>query len=132
MIYVDQLVDWDGKGESCHLITDGSPTELHNFVFNKLKISPRNAQVSRTGWLHYDLNSKMRKLAVKNGAQEVSKRNLIEILKTTWKDMGGEYAAVTEMKKGKGVFRICQLQLNNRINSNPAAKKFAMKLLRSL
>lgn len=43
--------------------------------------------------------------------------------------MGGEYAAVTELEKGKGVYRICQLQLNDRINSNPAAKRFAMRVL---
>ncbi|MGQ7868142.1 glycoside hydrolase family 2 protein [Sunxiuqinia sp. sy24] len=48
--------------------------------------------------------------------------------KTTWVDMGGEYAAVSEMKKGKGVYRICQLQLNNRTVANPTARKFALQL----
>ena len=51
--------------------------------------------------------------------------------KTTWVDMGGEYAAVAELKKGKGAFIICQLQLNNRINSNPTAKRFAHRLIKN-
>ena len=49
--------------------------------------------------------------------------------KTSWVDMAGEYAAVAEMKKGKGAYRICQVQLNDRINHNPAAKIFAQRLL---
>ena len=49
--------------------------------------------------------------------------------KTSWVDVAGEYAAVAEMKKGKGAYRICQVQLNNRIKANPVAKNFAIKLL---
>ena len=49
--------------------------------------------------------------------------------KTSWVDMADEYAAVAEMKKGKGAYRICQVQLNDRINHNPAAKIFAQRLL---
>ena len=49
--------------------------------------------------------------------------------KTTWKDIAGEYAAASEIKKGKGVYRICQLQLNNRTKSNPTAKRFAVRLI---
>ena len=56
-------------------------------------------------------------------------KTILKTGKTTWVEMGGEYAAVSEMKQGKGAFRICQLQLNNRIHSNPVAKKFALKLL---
>ena len=55
-------------------------------------------------------------------------RNLMIFILTVV-DMGGEYAAVIELEKGKGVYRICQLQLNDRINSNPAAKRFAMRVL---
>ncbi|MBI9064171.1 MAG: hypothetical protein JEZ14_19450 [Marinilabiliaceae bacterium] len=56
-------------------------------------------------------------------------KTILKTGKTTWVEMGGEYAAVSEMRSGKGVFRICQLQLNGRIHSNPSAKKFAVKLL---
>ena len=49
--------------------------------------------------------------------------------KTTWVGIAGEYAAVAEMKKGKGAYRICQLQLNGRVNSNPTANVFTRRLL---
>ncbi len=49
--------------------------------------------------------------------------------KTTWVDIVGEYAAASELKKGKGKYIICQLKLNNRIKSNPTAKQFALRLL---
>ncbi|MBA7549008.1 hypothetical protein ES705_41476 [subsurface metagenome] len=49
--------------------------------------------------------------------------------KTTWKYLAGTYSAVAEKKAGKGSYVICQLQLNNRINSNPVAKRFTVKML---
>ena len=49
--------------------------------------------------------------------------------KTTWVNMAGEYSAVAEMKKDKGIYRICQLQLNNRVKSNPAARAFSYKII---
>ncbi len=50
--------------------------------------------------------------------------------KTTWVDIiGGSYAAAMELKSGKGSYRICQLQLNNRVKPNPTAAMFAIKLL---
>lgn len=49
--------------------------------------------------------------------------------KTTWVNMAGEYSAVVEMKKGKGKYRICQLQLNKRVKSNPVAKGFSFKII---
>jgi len=48
--------------------------------------------------------------------------------KSTWVDVKGEYAAVSEFKKGKGTYIICQLKLNNMVKSNPTAKKFALRL----
>jgi hypothetical protein len=49
--------------------------------------------------------------------------------KTTWTDNGGVYYAAAEMKKGKGAYRICQLQLTERTKPNPTARRFACKLL---
>ncbi len=49
--------------------------------------------------------------------------------KTTWVGIAGAYAAVAEMKSGKGAYRICQLRLNGRVCSNPTAKIFTRKLL---
>ncbi|MDY7396893.1 glycoside hydrolase family 2 TIM barrel-domain containing protein [Aureibaculum sp. 2210JD6-5] len=50
--------------------------------------------------------------------------------KTTWVDIKGEYAAAAELKKGKGAFIICQLQLANRLKTNPTARLFASRLLK--
>ncbi len=41
----------------------------------------------------------------------------------------GTFMAVAEKKSGKGKYIICQLQLNDRTNTNPVAKKFAYKLV---
>ena len=49
--------------------------------------------------------------------------------KTTWTNDGGVYYAAAEMKKGKGAYRICQLQLTKRTTSNPTARSFAYRLL---
>ncbi|RIJ50406.1 glycoside hydrolase family 2 [Maribellus luteus] len=54
----------------------------------------------------------------------VAKKSWMPILgtgKTTWKDIKGEYFAAAEMKHGKGLYRICQVQLNNRLEANPTA-----------
>lgn len=56
-------------------------------------------------------------------------QTILQTGKTTWVDMGGEYAAATELKKGKGAYIICQLQLNGRIRSNPTARQFALRML---
>lgn len=60
---------------------------------------------------------------------DTSINNILNTGKTTWIDIEGEYAAAIEIKKGQGVFRICQLKLNNRIEANPTAKQFAIRLL---
>ncbi len=41
----------------------------------------------------------------------------------------GPYLAVAEKKSGQGKYVICQLQLNHRVHSNPAARKFTCQLL---
>ena len=49
---------------------------------------------------------------------------------TSWDSRDtGKYLAVAEKRVGKGKYIICQLQLNDKTNANPAAKKFAYGLL---
>ena len=49
--------------------------------------------------------------------------------RTSWAGDQGPYLAAAEKKTGKGSYVICQLQLKNRINSNPVAKRFSLKLI---
>lgn len=49
--------------------------------------------------------------------------------RTSWGADLGPHLAVAEKKYGKGCYVVCQLKLNNRINANPVARKFAEKLL---
>ena len=49
---------------------------------------------------------------------------------TSWDSRdNGTYLAAAERRYGKGKYVICQLQLNDRTNTNPAARKFAYGLL---
>jgi hypothetical protein len=49
--------------------------------------------------------------------------------RTSWSSDLGPYLAVAEKKSGKGTYIVCQLKLNGRINANPVAEKFALKLI---
>ena len=48
---------------------------------------------------------------------------------SNWLGDKGTVMAAGELKYGKGVFRICELQLLDRIKSNPTAFDFFMKML---
>jgi len=48
---------------------------------------------------------------------------------TSWAGDQGAYMAAAEKKSGKGSYIICQLQLDNRVKSNPVAEIFANNLL---
>ena len=49
---------------------------------------------------------------------------------TSWDSRdNGTFLAVAEKSSGKGKYVICQLQLNERTNTNPVAKRFAYGLL---
>lgn len=48
---------------------------------------------------------------------------------TNWVGDKGGALAVAEIKYGKGTFRVCQIQLNNRLQTNPTARIFAKKIL---
>jgi len=68
MIYVDSLINWGWRlGKSCHLIAD-SEEELVEFA---VKIGLKPEWIQRKGATHFDLTQSKRKLAVKNGAQEL-------------------------------------------------------------
>jgi hypothetical protein len=83
-IYVDSLRDYQAitgqglPGLWCHMITDGSPEELHAFAA-RLGINPRRYQ-NHPRHPHYDLLPASRALAVALGAVEVSTREMRRIL----------------------------------------------------
>ena len=60
----------------CHLMTDGEPKELHRFA-KSIGLNRNWAQREGTRYLHYDLVPSKRKLAVNNGAIEVSEREIV-------------------------------------------------------
>lgn len=49
---------------------------------------------------------------------------------TNWVGDKGGAMAVAEINHGKGKFRVCQLQLENRLKTNPTARIFAERLLK--
>jgi hypothetical protein len=51
--------------------------------------------------------------------------------RTSWAGDQGPYLAAAEKKSGKGSYVICQLQLENRIDSNPIASLFVLRFLKS-
>jgi len=48
---------------------------------------------------------------------------------TNWVGDKGMALAVAELSYGKGMFRVCQIQLNNRLQTNPTARIFAQRIL---
>ncbi len=49
---------------------------------------------------------------------------------TNWVGDKGMALAVAELNYGKGMFRVCQIQLNNRLQTNPTARIFVNRLLK--
>lgn len=80
MVYVDDLTpcipnkNWRWS-KSCHLIAD-SVNELHEFA---KRIGMRRSWFQNDGRLpHYDLNENRRRIAVKQGATELDRRQFVE------------------------------------------------------
>lgn len=78
-VYVDRLMDHGWRhGPSCHLIAD-SVAELQEFALQKLGM--------RLEWFqplsspHFDLSAEGRAAAVRNGAIELSNRELVNKLR---------------------------------------------------
>ncbi len=78
MIYVDKLKQ-HGSREWCHLVTDGTLTELHAFA---KKIGCKAEWFQPKSSPHYDLSPYMRFKAVNAGASEISGRKLAELVAT--------------------------------------------------
>jgi hypothetical protein len=84
-VYVDELRDYHdlmGRGLPglwCHMVTDGSLDELHEFAM-RLGIHPRRFQ-NHPRHPHYDLMASSRALAVALGAVEVSTPQLARIFR---------------------------------------------------
>jgi len=72
-IYVDELRDYPGKGQWCHMWSDGTDSELNNFAWSiGLHINWSHESTGLIGrFYHYDLRPSKRKLALKKGAIEM-------------------------------------------------------------
>lgn len=77
-VYVDMLIDYGWKlGPSCHLLAD-SEDELHLFA-NLIGMKRSWFQCGEQHTLpHYDLVASRRILAIKKGAIEITRAQLIE------------------------------------------------------
>ena len=74
-ILVDSAI-WPWKGENwAHLVSDETYIELHNFA-EKIGLRRMSFQGD-----HYDINAKIRDIAIQNGAKPVDGRELITKLK---------------------------------------------------
>lgn len=78
MVYVDALIDYGWKlGPSCHLLAD-EWEELHLFA-QSIGMKRAWFQMGAGGEVpHYDLTKKRREAAVKAGAIEISRKELVE------------------------------------------------------
>lgn len=87
-VYVDELVwqvdirgqvsnpGWARQSLWCHMMTDGGIEELHQMA-DKIGLKREWFQ-NHPLHPHYDLRPSMRKLAVENGAVEVTKQELVK------------------------------------------------------
>jgi hypothetical protein len=75
MIYVDDIKHYPGHGFYCHMMTDGTFTELHEFA-EKIGLKRSMFQYS-INHSHYDLRANKRKLAIKLGAIAVSSEEMV-------------------------------------------------------
>ena len=73
MILVDPIMR-HSSGEWCHMVSDESVEELHEFA---AKIGLKRKAYQSVSRPHYDLRPSKRRLAVSLGAEEVGKRDLL-------------------------------------------------------
>lgn len=88
MIYVDPLMKhgWILRGKpvkSCHLFSDDR-IELARFI-EKIGVKSYWRHCTKRGFFHFDLTAGKRRLAVKNGAKELSRREAVKIIKEIFK-----------------------------------------------
>lgn len=81
-VYVDDLIDYVWSlGQSCHMLAD-TEQELHEFAITKLGFKRSWFQSGDDHTLpHYDLTKGKRFQAVKAGAIEINRDQLIERIK---------------------------------------------------
>ncbi len=78
-VYVDALINYGWKlGPSCHMIAD-TLEELHQMA-DKIGMKRSWFQSGKVDMPHYDLVESKRKLAIKNGAVEISRKQIVERL----------------------------------------------------
>lgn len=89
MIYVDQLQDWGWKlGPSCHLFCDPTDNIENLHAFAAAIGMKRQWFQSKPGKMpHYDLVESRRKLAVRDGAIQLDRRGMVEVM-NKWKGQG--------------------------------------------
>lgn len=95
MIYVDDLRSWPESAYTnprvralgaihkhlwCHLITDGADEDLHRFA-ERIGMKRSWAQRGKNGVLHYDLVPPRRSAALRLGAKEVTRKELVQIVR---------------------------------------------------
>jgi hypothetical protein len=87
-VYVDKLVDYSWhRGPSCHLIAD-SVEELKTFAVN---MGLRVEWFQHKSSPHFDLTVEARKIAVQNGAIELTNREFVaKIRELRKKRLAGE------------------------------------------
>jgi hypothetical protein len=73
MILVDPI-RWHHSPEWCHMVSDESVEELHEFAAT---IGLKRKAFQSTSCPHYDLRPSKRRLALSMGAQEVGMRDLV-------------------------------------------------------
>ena len=83
-IYVDKAVHKYGRMIMCHMISDNSDDELHCMA--QLIGIQRKWFQEKSSFPHYDICKAKRTMAVKNGAIELSSRELIMIIKKVRND----------------------------------------------
>lgn len=73
MILVDRIRHYP-SGEWCHMVSDESVEELHEFA---ARIGMKRRAFQNTSRPHYDLRPSTRRLAVSLGAEEVGMKDLV-------------------------------------------------------
>jgi hypothetical protein len=91
-VYVDGERNSFGRMKMCHMIAD-TLEELHDMA-QRIGLRREWFQKSRSGMPHYDVCQSKRALAVKLGAVEINRRQLVELVKkhrenAAWERYGG-------------------------------------------
>ncbi len=78
MVYVDEIVEYPGKGSWCHMVADYLD-ELHSMA-RRIGLHPALFQ-NHQRHPHYDLRPGMREKAVNAGAVSITRKELVSMMK---------------------------------------------------